>query len=213
MSSQTSDDKAVEFERWELPDVSSGSNSSRPGHLTAAKLEEIEQQAYEEGLAKGYEEGLAKGLKEGETEIQAKSEQLQQLMESLVLPFQDLDDEVVEQTATLAIAISRQLIRRELHTEPDQVVGIVREGLTALPVSARRIRVYLHPEDAELVRKILSLHDENDDELQTWRIIEEPLMSRGGCKINAENSTIDATVETRLQRVITTIMGGVRADD
>lgn len=211
-SKTTVKETEVDFQRWELPEVGDG-RGKQDDLPTAAEIEAIEKQAYDEGLQRGYDEGLKQGLEAGEAEIQQKSDQLQQLMNSLVEPFNELDESVIEQTATLAIAISKQLIRRELHTEPDQVVGIVREALSALPVSARKIRVYLHPDDAELVRSILSLHDEDDDELHTWKMIEEPLMSRGGCKVSAENSTIDATVETRLQRVITTIMGGERADD
>jgi len=42
----------------------------------------------------------------------------------------------------------RQLIRREVKLDPGQIVGVVREALGILPISARNIRVVLHPEDA-----------------------------------------------------------------
>ena len=206
------------YERWELPvieakktgDKTQDTQETQP--ITAAEIESIQKQAYTEGHGNGYRDGYEKGLAEGEAEIRQQAETFQSLIQILDTPFADLDEQVVEQTAQLAIAIARQIIRRELHTDPGQVVAVVREALKALPVMSRKIRVFLHPEDATLVREVLSLHDEGD-ESQTWKVIEEPLLSRGGCKITSENSTIDATVETRLQRLITEILGGERSRD
>ncbi len=214
LSDTASNKGTTAYERWELPDVGEkrgnkiGAGSRLP---TAAEIESIQKQAYTEGHDRGYHDGYEKGLAKGETEVRQKGETFQKLIQTLDMPFEDLDEQVIEQTAQLAIAVARQIIRRELHADPGQVVAVVRDALKALPVVTRKIRVFLHPDDAVLVREVLSLHD--DDDSQTWRIIEDPLLSRGGCKINSENSTIDATVEMRLQRVITGIMGGERARD
>lgn len=203
------------YERWELPDVGEGMGNKMGGVgsrlPTAAEIESIQKQAYTEGHDRGYREGHAKGLAQGETEVRQKAKTFEELIQTLDTPFEDLDEQVIEQTAQLAIAVARQIIRRELHADPGQVVAVVRDALKALPVMTRKIRVFLHPDDAVLVREVLSLHDDEDS--QTWRIIEDPLLSRGGCKINSENSTIDASVEMRLQRVITGIMGGERVRD
>ncbi|HEB56071.1 MAG TPA: flagellar assembly protein FliH [Gammaproteobacteria bacterium] len=202
------------YERWELPDIGKSANSKLDANAelpTAAEIESIQKQAYSEGHERGYRDGHAKGLTQGETEIRQKAKAFEGLIQTLDTPFDELDEQVIEQTAQLAIAVARQIIRRELHTDPGQVVAVVRDALKALPVMARKIRVFLHPDDAVLVREMLSLPD--DDDSQTWRIIEDPLLSRGGCKINSENSTIDASVEMRLQRVITGIMGGERVRD
>ncbi len=202
---------AIAYQRWELPNVGQDlSNETEAGLPTAAEIESIQKQAYSEGHESGYRDGHVKGLAQGDTEVRQKAETFQELIQTLDTPFDELNEQVIEQTAQLAIAVARQIIRRELHTDPDQVVAVVRDALKALPVAARKIRVFLHPDDAVLVREVLSLHD---DDSQTWRIIEDPLLSRGGCKINSENSTIDASVEMRLQRLITGIMGGERVRD
>jgi flagellar assembly protein FliH len=46
-----------------------------------------------------------------------------------------------------------------------------------------------------------------------WRIVEDPLITRGGCKVDTEVSHIDATVENRLAAVIATLFGGEREHD
>ena len=52
------------------------------------------------------------------------------------------------------------------------------------------------------------------DEMSTaWKIVEDPLITRGGCKVNTEVSHIDATVENRLAAVIATLFGGDREQD
>jgi len=67
----------------------------------------------------------------------------------------------------------------------------------------------LHPEDAGLVRSALSL----DEMSPPWKIVEDPLITRGGCKVDTEVSHIDATVENRLTAVIATLFGGEREHD
>ena len=213
MSDAESTGVADNYVRWELPSVNNPETERKIKQVTAEKLEAIEQAAYKEGKENGYKDGYNKGMEKYKSKVDDTCKNLEALMTALVKPFEDLDEEVIEQTAGLAIAISRQLVRRELHAEPDHIIGVVRDALSALPVSARKIRVYLHPDDALLVRNVLSLKDENDTDMQPWHIIEDPLLSRGGCRINAENSVIDATVETRLQRIITSIMGGERSYD
>jgi flagellar assembly protein FliH len=44
-------------------------------------------------------------------------------------------------------------------------------------------------------------------------MVEDPLITRGGCKVDTEVSYIDATVENRLAAVIATLFGGEREQD
>jgi flagellar assembly protein FliH len=71
------------------------------------------------------------------------------------------------------------------------------------------VRLALNPEDAAMVREVLSLHEGD----QAIRIVEDPVQSRGGCRILTETSQIDATVESRLNAVIANTLGGLRRSD
>jgi flagellar assembly protein FliH len=198
------------FERWELPHVND--ESRRGSRATAGQLESLQKQAYEEGFSEGREAGFRQGLEQGAQEVQQRVEYLAQLIEALNTPFEALDEQVIEQTAQLALAVAQQLVRRELKADPEQLVGVVREAVSILPVSARNIRVFLHPDDAGLLREALSLGGAEDD-ARVWQIVEDPLISRGGCRVSAENSMIDATLEKRLQRMVAGLLGGERATD
>ena len=77
-------------------------------------------------------------------------------------------------------------------------------------MAARKVSIYVHPDDATLIRGAFSIDAHMD---HNWQIVEDPVMTRGGCRIEAENSKIDASVEQQLNRVIANLMGGERERD
>lgn len=190
------------FERWELPAVQGNRLPAGPGGVvTVEGVETVQQQAHEEGYAKGYGEGLAAG--------KAQSQRFEQLMTALHEPFVDLDQQVEQELLLLVKVVARQLVRRELRSEPDQIVAVVREAMAALPVATRDVRLQLHPEDAALVCEVLSLEQAD----RPWRIVEDPVLPRGDCRVVTDTSQVDATLESRLTTLVTSIMGGDRGHD
>ncbi len=190
-------------EAWHVPEVREPSDAGSP--MTARQLEEIQEQARKEG----FEQGLREGREAGVQAFREGAQRLEQLMVALDRPFEELDEAVEAQLAELAMIVARQLVRRELRADPGQVIGVVREALGALPLAARNVRLSLHPDDAVLVREALSLQD-HDSAIE---VVEDPVMSRGGCRVLTESSQIDATVESRLNAIIANTLGGMRRDD
>lgn len=205
-------------EKWHLPSVDSTSaqvfrdeskakpeesqeeNASIP---TAEEIESWHQQAHEEGYQHG--------LKQAEQETAELKQRLMSLINFFESPLQSLNEEVEQQLSLLAVTLAQQLVRREIRAEPGEIIGVIRESVQLLPANSRKIRISLHPEDAELVRKTLQL-DENEDE-QSWKIREDPMISRGGCEITSDNSVINATLENRLQSLAASVLGGERSED
>ncbi len=203
------------YEQWELPVVADNATRdvsvrdiARP--MTASELEKMHKQAYEDGFARGRQEGKAKGYREGRDASQAEArdriQRLDGILACLTRPLEELDQQVQESLVSLALAVARHLVRRELKADPRQVIGVVREAVSALPVAARDVRIQLHPEDAALVRELLAVREGES----TWRIEEDPVLSRGGCRVMTEVSQIDATVENRVAQVIARVLGEER---
>lgn len=204
LSKVISGENAADCQAWQVPDMQRGGKAAnRP--MTAGQLEDIQNVARREGFAQGQQEGRSAGLKE----FAEKSRYLEQLMNSLAQPFDQIDEEVEQQLAELAMIVARQLIRRELQMDPGQVVGVVREALAVLPLATREVRLVLNPEDAALVREALALQESHNQ----IKIVEDPVQSRGGCRVLSEASQIDATVESRLNAVIVNVLGGQRSSD
>jgi flagellar assembly protein FliH len=149
---------------------------------------------------------LQEGREAGRAEVRAQVERLAGMFYDLAKPFEVLDAEVERELLTLAMALARQIVRRELKADPTQIIGIIREAIAALPVAAREVRVHLHPEDAAVVKQHLA-PTENE---RAWAIVEDPVMARGGCQITSATSRIDARLETRLGGIVSELLGTER---
>lgn len=175
------------------------------GKITANQLERLQKQAYDEGFALGHREGLAAG----QMEVRDISRRLHQLMQRLNTPFADLDRQVEQELLLLVTTMVKQMVRREIKADPGQVVAVVREAMNSLPANARNVRLHLHPEDAALLREVLAMSEEG----ASWRMVEDPVLARGGCRVVTDTSYIDANVEARLATLIANLLGGGREHD
>lgn len=210
MSKGISADQLTAYEKWELPVVQDEISDAEAKRLSASQAESIRQAAYDEGFTEGKKDGLAAA----ENEIAPQREMIDGLLKYLSQPLTELDDNLTLQLAELSMAVARQVIRRELQTDTGEIVAVVREAISVLPAGTRKIVISLHPEDAEIIRNVFSLsRDVAQHDDSRWIISEDPVLTRGGCHISSEHSNIDATIETRLNRVITTLLGGERESD
>lgn len=130
------------------------------------------------------------------------------MLAALAMPLPDIDNQVVDELVQLCMAVVKQMVRRELKISPGEVVAVVREALSLLP-SAADITLELHPEDAKIIKETL-MHSNSDS---SWNVVEDPLLTRGGCRVLTSKSRIDATVEKRINTVIAEVMGGERKVD
>lgn len=140
-----------------------------------------------------------------------EAQRLLTLIEFFEHPLQALNEDIEHQLTQLAVTLAQQLVRRELKVEPGEIVGLIRDSVRLLPGNTRNISIVLHPEDAKLVRNALSL--ESSDEGHSWKLLEDPMISRGGCQINAPPSSINATLENRLSALAASVLGGEREQD
>ena len=192
---------------WELPQIN-GPVLAR--NRRTADLQGIEREAWDQGHAQGREAGIAAVRSEAQAasqELDRRVQNLGAILDFMSKPIAALDHEVQRQLASLAGAIARQIVRRELKTHPDEIVAVIRETVALLPMTAREVRVHLNPEDAKLVRSRLA--EASGD--RAWSIAEDPIISRGGCRVSSESSTIDAQLEQRLGAAIAAALGDTRS--
>lgn len=192
---------------WELPQIN-GPVLAR--NRRTADLQGIEREAWDKGHAQGREAGIAAVRSEAQAasqELDRRVQNLGAILDFMSKPIAALDHEVQRQLASLAGAIARQIVRRELKTHPDEIVAVIRETVALLPMTAREVRVHLNPEDAKLVRSRLA--EASGD--RAWSIAEDPIISRGGCRVSSESSTIDAQLEQRLGAAIAAALGDTRS--
>jgi flagellar assembly protein FliH len=201
----TGRDDIAAAQPWRAPDVRhQGTQPVRPvgapgGLLTAKNLEDLQQEAYREAYAQGLKEGIA----QGQERLKVQVERFAAMLHDLARPFEQFDEQVEQELVALALALARQIVRRELKTDPTQIIAIIRDAIKVLPVASRDVRVHLHPEDAAIVRHHLAPTESE----RAWTVVEDPVMARGGCQIVSANSRVDARLETRLTAMLTELLG------
>ncbi len=205
-----------QYQRWDLPiveDVSgavaNAKDDKAPGLMTAKQIEKIQNQAYKEAYEAGFVKGREEGRASGQDDIAHNAHLLDGLLQSLSQPFENLDADITQQLVGLSVAISRQLVRRELKVDAAQIMGVVQEAIAVLPVGSREVKVCLHPDDVQVMREILIKTTTES----RWELVNDPGLSRGDCRILTETSRIDATLEKRLTAMASQLLGGEREAD
>ena len=191
------------IQRWAMPNVE--------GPIVGRRLSEAEQRTNERANhERGYQEGLAAGkadVARRVAELNTRITRLDSILKLLSRPLEDLDKEIEQQLTLLALTVGKQMVRRELRTDPAQVIAVIRESVARLPAAARDVRVHLHPEDAAVVREALAAPSSD----RAWNIVEDPALSRGGCIVRTDTSQIDARLDSRLNAVVSAAFGDERA--
>lgn len=193
------------YERWQAPEVDIPDGAQVGALMTASRIEKLEQAAREEG----YEVGYSEGLKAGEREIAERVNRLDSLAHTLARPLDGVDEAVERELLAIATALARQLVRRELQLQPDEIIPVIREAVAMLPHTAHKIEICLHPEDSELARSVLNVDPDGAD----WVLRPDPELIRGDCRVVSDLSEVDARLETRLTALFSNFLSGQRGSE
>jgi flagellar assembly protein FliH len=179
------------------------STSEEPApNLQLPSAEDIER-IHEEARKAGYEAGLAEGLSEAEKQSEQASQELTKTISGLLQSFEsalvELDQSVANQLLDLALEVSRQLTGGAIKARADILLPIIKEAIAYLPMHHAQVTVHLNPEDAAIVRAGLAATDKE------LLIHESADITRGGCRLTAGTSEVDASIETRWSRVLEAI--------
>ena len=158
--------------------------------------EELREQAKKEGYAQGYAEGLEAGQRELEIQINAKVAQLQSLVDALDRPFHQEELKVSEYLLSIVSVVCSSILQRELSTDAERIRETLDRALELLSGERGQVTLLLHPDDMAAVT------DAWTDDLGELRAKSAPDVIRGGCRIQRNDSLVDATIETQLRNTI-----------
>lgn len=194
-------DALAEFRRWEMPSFDAAPeppavDEEVPPQPSVRDLEALEQQARDEGRLAG----LAEGRAAARQELCQRVAQFDAVCVAASRPLQALDEQVVQELTRLAMVVASRVVAHELQLSPELVARAVREAASALPAATRELRVHLHPLDLALLQSMGSAENH-------WRLLADPELSRGDCRMESEHSRLDARVETRLAAMVDAVLG------
>lgn len=218
MSNVIPKEKQSAYQRWEMEsfgEMGRNAETERAQAGVAAekarlaeiarKLDEDREEARAEGYAAGLSEGRAAGIEDGhatglaEGRLHAEQERqlLRQLAESFGTEIARANELIAADMLDLSLDLARAMLKTALKIQPELVIPIVREAIHYLPTLQQPALLHLHPEDALLVAE--HMHDEITT--AGWRVVEDPHMDRGGCRVETASNQVDATAPSRWQRI------------
>ncbi|SEF41721.1 flagellar assembly protein FliH [Nitrosomonas ureae] len=211
------------YQRWEMDSLEESDLLIKPPETENHSLEEdnAEQEAvalpneeeisavyqhaqetgYAAGLQQGHAAGYAEGKKAAEIEVKVEVAHIHSLLTQLSQDLHKMDQQVADSLLDLSIALAKKLVTTALKIKPELIIPIVQEAIRNLSHSMQHSRLYLHPEDAKLVAAHLQAQVEQDN----WCIREDEQLSRGSCRIEADGSEIDGSMEMRWHKTLSTI--------
>jgi flagellar assembly protein FliH len=187
------------FERWELAsfDPHPGDKRQDSALATVAELENLRQQAHDDGYAQGREAGYAAGIQQA----RAEAAQIHTLLQNLQDALGQMDGQLAQSLLDLSLEIARKMTGEILQTKPEVILGIISDAISGLPHFNQNAHLIMHPDDAELVRRQMGEQLSHAG----WKIFTDAQIGRGGCRVETAHSQVDATTEARWKRIVESI--------
>lgn len=184
---------------------------------TQSQVETIRQQAQNRGLEEGRQQGLQhvdEMIEKRATEIAEKTAReglatslpaMRAAAEALVIERDRWLAEWETTAVRLAASIAQRVIRHRVEIDPQRTREMMRDALQ-LAAGVPHLKLKLHPED------VLLLGDHAEATVQTLavcgqaEIVPDASIGRGSCIIETQHGTIDARVETLLERIVSELL-------
>lgn len=173
--------------------------------MTLAELEQITEDARQEGLEEGHREGLAKGLEEGrrqghaeglaqgKIEIDRSLARFSQLLGELEAPLAQQSEQLEQCLLNLVTSLAQAVTGHELGSQPQLILQSVQEALAQLPSEGGAVRIHVNPEDEVLLQPLAQARDQCE-------LVPDAAISPGGCVVKTANCQVDSRVETRFRQ-------------
>ncbi len=155
-------------------------------------------QGFEEGQTAGHEDGFKAGLEEGQKHVHEIVNYLTDIEYNLQKLYSYSREYITQEILDLSIDLARAVTMRSIEKQPDCIFDVVEKALEQIPILQLPAKLLLNPLDAELIEASQgrSLNDAG------WKIVHDPQISRGGCRLETGSNDVDATVETRFEKMM-----------
>ena len=189
----TSSPEAAAPSAWSPPHL--GETETVTVSSIRATLDSARQKGYDEGFEKGHAEGLSKA--------QAITADLQQLWEAMAQPFARQEDALFKEQCLLVSRVAMAVLERELQTEPASIEAALRKALELQKSSIQAVEITINSRDLSRLEEVAPELLQN----QPWRVEVDDDVMPGGCRVQVDDSIVDATLEGRLTAAIREAVG------
>ena len=181
------------------------------GRRRAAQLER-------EAIPRGREQGRREAFEQGREEaarvaMEEARQNYSQLCRALTAGLEAFESDKRRLLATaesglleLALATARRVCKHDVATSTEAARANA-AALLELVKHESDLELHLNPADYQMLRTAASEAIAAADRLAHVELVADPAVDRGGCVLESRDGTIDATLETQLDRVAAALAG------
>ena len=140
-------------------------------------------------------EGYQEGLKNAEQDISNLTDAIITFMSAK----EKIYDEVAPKILEISMEVAKKIIKKEVETDKDFILGMIKEALEKLNKNEKQIIIRVSPEDKEYVKNNI---DNLLEKLQIEAKIsvqQDIKLSMGSVIVETNNGLVDASIDTGLQ--------------
>lgn len=168
-----------------------------------------DEAARQAGFAEGFEQGHAEATLEGQRQLheyiatqgQEAANHFANLFASAQAQIEQSQQTMAKGVLELACELARQIVRRELGTNPNALQPVIREALGMLAVDTKMAAVRMNPVDLDVFAEDLQREFPN----LKITAVPDPSVTAGGCLVEAAGTVIDGSVERRWHRAVASL--------
>lgn len=157
------------------------------------RAKEIEDEA----KISGYEEGLKKGREDAVREVSSIVESMKKSIESLNDIREEFFGKAEKEMVDLVTLVSSEIVLREIKEDENIISDLLRKAVEEIHIQ-QKITVHINPADLDNVRHIEEKLIEEVEAIKGVEFVSDKKVTQGGCVIETNVGTLDATVENRL---------------
>lgn len=164
------------------------------------KLKQVEEKAYQEAHRLGIIEGTESAFKEARVDLSERLDRLDSMLQTLETLKERLIAENEESIMTLVNLIASKIALKEIESDPEIILKVI-QVFVGEAQEGERTTVKLATDDMVFLTSARERMEKPLELLNRIKLDSSDNITPGGCLIETQFGTIDATVEQRLGRV------------
>jgi flagellar biosynthesis/type III secretory pathway protein FliH len=181
---------------------------NRIAEVIRKQKEEVRQKAFAEGYEQGFAQGRSEGYEEGKNEADTRYgleigsfvDRLRQAESEFEGVIAAWLGQAEEQLAALAVIIAERVLRSELQSSRESVLGIAKDAVSEVR-HGTSVRIRVNPFDSTLVEGRSAEIMAACAGLRSIEVVSDPAIA-GGCVIESAGGLVDARIDHALERIV-----------
>ncbi|MDH3720087.1 MAG: FliH/SctL family protein [Desulfobacteraceae bacterium] len=163
---------------------------------TQEKISGIEKEAYEKSFAQGEKDGFEFGEKKAIKII----ENIENIFNEIASLKHDVLKQQEREIIDLIFAVAEKIVHHEVRSKESVIKNAILDALK-LAVEKSKVVFNVNPDDYDYVEKLRPEIFNQNKGLKSIIVTSDPGVSRGGCYLETPYGNIDATIESKLEKI------------